>query len=203
MWCDCFQQSVEDAGIYAQQGCVDEGDAACDCSNGEYGLIQTSYSGYYHDNRNSPVFKNPQLGIDGKPVSKLVTSVVLKDPGTKVTFNIEYVRRKRVISLSLSLAHRLERCLASLPRLPPSPAASHFQTRGTLFPEFDGKYCFKTSSDDASHVYFMDDDVLTDDLVVNNGGLHGMKTKGGCTTLKKGRRYPMVVQVRPEKTSDL
>jgi|TARA_B110000208_G_scaffold174159_1_gene218620 hypothetical protein len=117
MWCDCFQQSVEDAGIYAQQGCVDEGDAACDCSNGEYGLIQTSYSGYYHDNRNSPVFKNPQLGIDGKPVSKLVTSVVLKDPGTKVTFNIEYVRRKRVISLSLSRSPP-----RALPCISPTPS---------------------------------------------------------------------------------
>jgi len=44
----------------------------------------------------------------------------------------------------------------------------------------EGDYTFATNSDDGSHVY------IDGELVVNNGGLHGMRTRTGTVTLAPG-----------------
>jgi len=67
--------------------------------------------------------------------------------------------------------------------------ASHisFRQRGT-FVAAATKYCFKTRSDDASHV---DIDGV---MVVDNGGLHSMRTREGCKSdFIVGERYDFEV----------
>ena len=64
---------------------------------------------------------------------------------------------------------------------------------------------FKTTSDDASHVYIGDASQTLDNLfkevennksaklVVNNGSLHGSRTISGSKTLVSGSRYPIII----------
>jgi len=49
-----------------------------------------------------------------------------------------------------------------------------YKWQGTFTPKQAGRYCFKTNSDDASHVY------INAINVVNNGKAHGMKSVTGC-----------------------
>merc|ERR1711975_98584 len=50
-----------------------------------------------------------------------------------------------------------------------------------------GTYRFYTNSDDGSFLY------IDNHLVVNNDGLHGMRTKHGTRSLKQGTQYKVTV----------
>jgi hypothetical protein len=76
---------------------------------------------------------------------------------------------------------------------------------GYINPTSTTTYEFKTTSDDASHVYIGDVDQTVDSLfkeveanrgaklVVNNGGWHGTQTQSGSKSLTSGQRYPIII----------
>jgi len=76
---------------------------------------------------------------------------------------------------------------------------------GYINPTSTTTYEFKTTSDDASHVYIGDVDQTVDSLfkeveanrvaklVVNNGGWHGTATQIGSKSLTSGQRYPIII----------
>jgi hypothetical protein len=41
MWCKCFEQETEDADLYADSGCEDDGDNSCECVENVLGLHET------------------------------------------------------------------------------------------------------------------------------------------------------------------
>lgn len=41
MWCKCFEQETEDADLYADSGCDDDGDNSCECVENVLGLHET------------------------------------------------------------------------------------------------------------------------------------------------------------------
>ena len=75
-----------------------------------------------------------------------------------------------------------------------SPAANiggdNFYVRwtGWLTPEFSEDYTLSTISDDGSWLW------IDDQLVVDNGGLHGMSEQSGTVTLEAGRSYHVRVE---------
>ena len=76
---------------------------------------------------------------------------------------------------------------------------------GYINPTSTTTYEFRTTSDDASHVYIGDVDQTVDSLfkeveanrgaklVVNNGGWHGTATHSGSKSLTSGQRYPIII----------
>ena len=76
---------------------------------------------------------------------------------------------------------------------------------GYINPTSTTTYEFKTTSDDASHVYIGDVDQTVDSLfkeveanrgaklVVNNGGWHSTQTRSGSKSLTSGQRYPIII----------
>ena len=76
---------------------------------------------------------------------------------------------------------------------------------GYINPTSTTTYEFRTTSDDASHVYIGDVDQTVDSLfkeveanrgaklVVNNGGWHSTQTQSGSKSLTSGQRYPIII----------
>jgi hypothetical protein len=76
---------------------------------------------------------------------------------------------------------------------------------GYINPTSTTTYEFKTTSDDASHVYIGDAGQTVDSLfkqvqankstklIVNNGGWHGTQTQSGSKSLTSGQQYPIII----------